>query len=298
MVPSRRAFACCTFVVVLAVLAHAQEFLYALNNYTNAQLLKIDPADWSLVESHSITNEEALFGGLASDAAKDLYSIDGYNDANSDRTFRIDRTTGAGTVVGDTGFNWNFRFVYAHPITDVLYGGRDSQLYTIDRTTGQATYVTNITGGGIGQVSAIAIDSQGNGYCVSISTRSLYTLNLTTGEAVLIGSTGRRWQDIAFDGNDVLYGADFDSPYHLYSIDTSTGASSPVDSSRTYRGLTFVVEGAGCAGDLDGDGDTDQSDLGILLASWGIDDGGDLDNDGDTDQADLGVLLADWGCGT
>jgi hypothetical protein len=51
-----------------------------------------------------------------------------------------------------------------------------------------------------------------------------------------------------------------------------------------------------CPGDLDGDGDTDQSDLGILLAAWGIDDGGDLDGDNDTDQSDLGILLADWGC--
>jgi len=52
-----------------------------------------------------------------------------------------------------------------------------------------------------------------------------------------------------------------------------------------------------CPGDLDGDGDTDQADLGILLASYGLDDGGDLDGDGDTDQQDLGILLADWGCG-
>jgi len=58
-----------------------------------------------------------------------------------------------------------------------------------------------------------------------------------------------------------------------------------------FQGLT-------CPGDLDGDGDTDQSDLGILLSAWGINDGGDLDNDGDTDQSDLGILLADWGCGT
>ncbi len=51
-----------------------------------------------------------------------------------------------------------------------------------------------------------------------------------------------------------------------------------------------------CMADLDGDGDTDQADLGVLLASYGVDDGGDLDGDGDTDQADLGVLLADYGC--
>jgi hypothetical protein len=54
-------------------------------------------------------------------------------------------------------------------------------------------------------------------------------------------------------------------------------------------------------GDLDGDGDVDQADLGILLADWGCTGGdcpGDADGDGDTDQADLGVLLANWGVGT
>jgi hypothetical protein len=53
-----------------------------------------------------------------------------------------------------------------------------------------------------------------------------------------------------------------------------------------------------CRGDLDGDDQTDQADLGLLLASYEFDDGGDLDGDGDTDQADLGILLADYGCGT
>ncbi len=33
--------------------------------------------------------------------------------------------------------------------------------------------------------------------------------------------------------------------------------------------------------------------FGSLAASLG-----DLDGDGDTDQADLGLLLAEWGCGT
>ena len=56
----------------------------------------------------------------------------------------------------------------------------------------------------------------------------------------------------------------------------------------------------GCVGDLDGDGDTDLADLGILLADFGcVPPGpcpGDLDGDGDTDLADLGILLADFGC--
>ncbi len=49
-----------------------------------------------------------------------------------------------------------------------------------------------------------------------------------------------------------------------------------------------------CIGDFDNDRDVDQSDLGILLASYGVDDGGDVDGDGDTDQADLGLLLANY----
>jgi probable HAF family extracellular repeat protein len=50
-------------------------------------------------------------------------------------------------------------------------------------------------------------------------------------------------------------------------------------------------------GDLDGDGDVDQADLGILLSCYGQSDCGDLDGDGDTDQADLGILLANYGSG-
>ncbi|MCK4871886.1 MAG: hypothetical protein KAS72_04085, partial [Phycisphaerales bacterium] len=50
-----------------------------------------------------------------------------------------------------------------------------------------------------------------------------------------------------------------------------------------------------CPGDLDGDLDVDQADLGILLSCYEINDCGDIDGDGDTDQADLGILLAHYG---
>jgi len=65
----------------------------------------------------------------------------------------------------------------------------------------------------------------------------------------------------------------------------------------------YEYQGTSCTGDLDGDGDTDHSDLGVLLADWGCvgsgpeDCPGDLDGDFDTDHSDLGILLADWGCG-
>ena len=60
-----------------------------------------------------------------------------------------------------------------------------------------------------------------------------------------------------------------------------------------------------CPGDIDGDGDTDHSDLGELLAAWCTHEGdpnwnpdADLDGDGHIGHGDLGILLADWGCGT
>jgi hypothetical protein len=49
-----------------------------------------------------------------------------------------------------------------------------------------------------------------------------------------------------------------------------------------------------CPGDLNADGQRDLADLGILLASYGVDDGGDIDGDGDTDIGDLGFLLSRW----
>ncbi len=56
--------------------------------------------------------------------------------------------------------------------------------------------------------------------------------------------------------------------------------------------------GAGCAGDLDDDGDTDSADLNTLLFDFGCMGTcvGDLDGDGDTDSADLRILLEGFGC--
>ena len=77
----------------------------------------------------------------------------------------------------------------------------------------------------------------------------------------------------------------------------------------TFAGGTvdgFMVEKV-CKvpGDVDGDGDVDQADLGALLGAYGTEIGdddynpdADFDHDGDVDQADLGVLLGNYGFGT
>jgi hypothetical protein len=96
------------------------------------------------------------------------------------------------------------------------------------------------------------------------------------------------------------YGHDWVSNQVLAGIGTGDNLGEPRNVNlQNIEGNQYFVHEVACVGDLDGDGDTDQADLAILLADWEVDSGsGDLNGDGDTDQADLGILLANWGCGT
>lgn len=60
--------------------------------------------------------------------------------------------------------------------------------------------------------------------------------------------------------------------------------------------LDAVILRGPCTADLNGDGDVNGADLGLLLAAWGSSDPtADLNGDGDVNGADLGLLLAAWG---
>ena len=52
-----------------------------------------------------------------------------------------------------------------------------------------------------------------------------------------------------------------------------------------------------CGPDIDGDGQVNGQDLGILLGNWGVNPGSvaDLDGDGQVNGQDLGILLGNWG---
>jgi outer membrane protein assembly factor BamB len=173
---------------------------------------------------------------------KYLYLIDGYNDSQSDRTFRIDWRTGAGAIVGNTGFNWNFRWLDFHPQTGVLYAGTDNQLYSINPDTGTATFLRNITTAPgttqLGQVTAFAIRADGQAFIADLDNWGnndfqLYSLNLSTGQASRVGTmfagtltTGA--EDLTFSPDGKLYATRRTYPSidnKLYQIDTTTGAS-------------------------------------------------------------------------
>ncbi|MGP1346813.1 MAG: outer membrane protein assembly factor BamB family protein [Phycisphaerales bacterium] len=73
----------------------------------------------------------------------------------------------------------------------------------------------------------------------------------------------------------------------------------PITPVSTYRVIAFDVsdEVGGPAGDLNGDGWVDSTDLGILLGAFGTTGAGDVNGDGATDSEDLGILLSAFGTG-
>jgi predicted outer membrane repeat protein len=112
--------------------------------------------------------------------------------------------------------------------------------------------------------------------------------------------------DLDGDG-DVTEPIPFDldgSPRFVNDPDTADtgnpGAPGPLVDMGAYEFQVDLI----CPGDVDGDGDTDQSDLGILLVSYEkppgdplFDPRADLSGDGVVGQPDLGILLANYACG-
>jgi fibronectin-binding autotransporter adhesin len=126
-------------------------------------------------------------------------------------------------------------------LADVLYGEasttQPTKLYTIDTTTGDATYVGGADLGSPIDFQSIAFQP-GTGvlYGETSTTQptKLYTINTATGAATYVGGTDLGspifFQAIAFQpGTGVLYGeTSTTQPTKLYTINTSTGAATYV----------------------------------------------------------------------
>ena len=117
------------------------------------------------------------------------------------------------------------------------------------------------------------------------------------------------WQDLT---ETVKITASDGAAGDYFGISVSVSADNAVigapidDDNGNESGSAYVFhlpDCIGCPGDVDGDGDTDLSDLAALLAAYGSTTGdpsynpdADFDGDGDVDLSDLAFLLADYGC--
>jgi hypothetical protein len=220
--------------------------LYVLAGNANPSLIKLDPVTGGIIESHPVTGQEALFGGLAAGPGGVLFALDGYNDDFSDRLFSIDAASGAGTVIGATRFNWNFRSLCVDPVSGTLYGATDNALYSMDTTSGLATLVAPVTGTDLDQLTALAINASGQAFITDIGNTDLFSLNLQTGQATRIasiGESGNWFNDLAFDAAGVLHGVRNNGG--VWIIDTATGALTS-QFPGLLTGIVYVSTGSTC----------------------------------------------------
>lgn len=107
---------------------------------------------------------------------------------SSGTLYRIDRNNGHATPVGSQSGVGNLRLGY-QPYSDTLYGIYGNVLQVVDRQTGVRTPIGPLAGPTNTSAMAFSRDD-GQMYVLDNLSDALYTVNLTTGAASLVGSTG------------------------------------------------------------------------------------------------------------
>jgi len=136
--------------------------------------------------------------------------------------------------------------------TGKLYVSKETgEIYRIDLTNGNYTYISTATK----SLNAIAFDPITNQLWAALRRTfgpgkdSIYTIDLSTGMATLVGTTGfeSMTNDLAFDENDKLYGVT-GTTYQtgkLFEINTTNGSGTFVGEIgfNNVLGLTFSIDG-------------------------------------------------------
>jgi len=142
------------------------------------------------------------------------------------------------TIIGNTGTNAVFiRLAFRSDGT--LYGmGSDTRLFTINTATGAATSLGTVSGieGSRGDLEFGPDDTL---YLIEGLNSRLYSLNVSTLTATLIGSVGFPRQAGLVFADGVLYSA-YDK---LIQIDTGTGAGNLIASFPSFLNITDLTRG-------------------------------------------------------
>ena len=125
---------------------------------STTDLYTIDPATGAGTLIGAMGNASLMIG-IAADAAGNIY---GY-DIGDDNFYSINKTTGAATIVGPLGHDFNYAQDMAYDkVNDVCYlagytttGG----LFSVDVTTGAATFLAEFAGGA--EITGFAIPDEG-----------------------------------------------------------------------------------------------------------------------------------------
>lgn len=229
-------------VLVAAPAAHAQGRLVGI---TGTEIYEISMTDASRTQIGSVSGT-GIIGELSYDWNNDiLYMVSSQNQ----NLMTLDIKTGDHTVIGQFGLGSNpiMHGMEYVPDTGKLYGhsGGSSHgyhLYDINPTTGAADFIATSA---FTSFHNLGYNSHtGVMYMTNSNTDSLYTLDLATNEATLVGPlvNSTNPNGLAFNHHTgVMYLVD-NSQNNLYTLDLDTGLATVVGNlgSSNFLSLAYI----------------------------------------------------------
>jgi len=165
-----------------------------------------------------IGNTKVVMTDIAFDSNGTLYGV------TTDKLYRIDKSTGASTLIGDLGITGATSLEF-NTGGSILYTA-NTQLHSVNTTTGATTAITSSDG--FQFISSGDLASIGNTfYLTSKATNdNLVSLDTSTGTGTLVGTIGfPNVFGLATNDNLTLYGF---SGTKVIRINTTTGAGTQV----------------------------------------------------------------------
>ena len=157
-----------------------------------------------------------------------------YGVASNGDFVRIDKATGVGTLIGNSGVGANGAAADSHGRV-FSGGGNADQIIRIDPATGAGSVFLTTTGrpGGYG-IRGMAFDPSDRLYVVlsqadTSAIDTLATIDMASGAYTVIGPTARTdIQALACSPAGVLYAIGVNFNGRLYTLDATTGAATTI----------------------------------------------------------------------
>jgi hypothetical protein len=229
----------------LALSARAQNDVYAVEFLGNNRFGTINLMNGTFTEISSLSG---TYNDIAYAPDGSLFGL--YNNGASLVTF--DRTTGDVTPVASLGGS-GIESIAFNPNNGVLFGASESGLYTIDPTTGQASYIGDFGSPyGCNLWQNIRFDSDGNLYLSNTGDNTdIYQVNTNTGSATFVGEVNGYANLILENGSQYMYGVSIPSinganaqPV-LVSFDLGSFVAGGTNADGSIHQISVTMVGAG-----------------------------------------------------
>ena len=229
----------------LALSARAQNNVYAVEFLGNNRFGTINLMNGTFTEISSLSG---TYNDIAYAPDGSLFGL--YNNGASLVTF--DKTTGAATPVASLGGS-GIESIAFNPNNGVLFGASESGLYTIDPTTGQASYIGDFGSPyGCNLWQNIRFDSDGNLYLSNTGDNTdIYQVNTNTGSATFVGEVNGYANLILENGSQYMYGVSIPSinganaqPV-LVSFDLGSFVTGGTNADGSIHQISVTMVGAG-----------------------------------------------------